>query len=329
MELLLKQRIALMIENYALLKKYFKLDNSIVKHFLSLNLATKNKKVNIEEIKEIKEYIKKEVGLFSNFKGINLFIFSSLLYLEDNYKDFFKNMQTVHKKMTDLGFKNSSYLSLSSYTVVKYAPIDKWDETINRMKNFYSIMKKNHFWLTSQDDYVLAALLATTDLDIEETSEEIEACYKLLSKKAFSKGNPLQSLSQLLSLGEENAENKCNKAVSLYNELKSENLKLPYNGLSSLGILTLMSSSENKIVEDIKEVYNYIRKKYGYGILSIQNAHIVMMAISLVADSYIEGIQQKLIDVTLANSIQAIAIVEQQTAIVVACAATGAASSSS
>ncbi len=29
-------------------------------------------------------------------------------------------------------------------------------------------MKKNHPWLTTADDYVLAAVLATSDLDIEK-----------------------------------------------------------------------------------------------------------------------------------------------------------------
>ncbi len=54
-----------------------------------------------------------------------------------------------------------------------------------------------------------------------------------------------------------------------------------------------------------------------------------MLAISLVADSYIERIQKGLIDITLANSINAIVIAQQQAAIAAACAASAAAASSS
>ncbi len=53
-----------------------------------------------------------------------------------------------------------------------------------------------------------------------------------------------------------------------------------------------------------------------------------MLAISLVADSYIERIQKGLIDITLANSINAIVIAQQQAAIAAACAASAAAASS-
>ncbi len=78
MELLLKQKVDLMVENYAELKKAFKWEYNIVKHFAAMNSAVKHKKINVQEIEEIKDYIKKQVGLFSQFRGINLFISSSL-----------------------------------------------------------------------------------------------------------------------------------------------------------------------------------------------------------------------------------------------------------
>lgn len=332
MDLLLKQKVDLMADNYSELKKAFKWEYSIVKHFVAMNSALKNKKVNeeeIERIEEIKAYIKKEVGLFSQFRGMNLFILSSLLYLESNYKNFFENMQRVYKKMTDAGFRNSQYLPLGSYTMVKEISMDKWNEKIERMESFYSNMKKNHPWLTTADDYVLAAVLATSDLDVEKASEEMEKCYRLLNKKRFSKGDSLQSLSHILAFGEEDAESKCNRAVYLYDELKGEKCKLRYDGLASLGVLTLTTSDNSQVVEEVKEVYEYIKEKDGYGIFSIEKSHIVMLAISLVSDSYVEKIQKGLIDITLANSINAIVIAQQQAAIVAACAASAAASSAS
>ncbi|EJO5348978.1 DUF4003 domain-containing protein [Clostridium botulinum] len=329
MDLLLKQKVDLMAENYYELKKSFNWEYSLVKHFVAMNLATKDKKVNIEEIEEIKKYIKKQVGLFSQFRGMNLFILSSLLYLESNYKDFFQNMQIVYEKMMGAGFRNSQYLPLASYTIVKEVSMDKWDEKIQRMKSFYSNMKKNHFWLTSTDDYVLAAVLATSDLDVEKTSEEMESCYKLLNEMGFSKGDSLQSLSQILAFGEEDSQNKCNRAVSLYNKLKSKRCKLTYYGLASLGVLTLITSNDSEMIEEIKEVYDYIKGKDGYGMFSIQKSYVVMLAISLIGDCYIEKIQKDLVDITLANSINAIIIAQQQAAIVVACAASAAASSAS
>ncbi|GAA0732882.1 DUF4003 domain-containing protein [Clostridium oceanicum] len=329
MDLLLKQKVDLMVENYYEIRDSFAFEYSIVKHFIAMNLASKNKSVNIDEIKEIKSYIKKEVGLFSNFRGTNLLTLSSLLYLEYDYKTYFKNMQNVYKKMNDVGFRKTQYLPLAAYSLVKYCSMYMWDEKISRMKSFYCKMKKNHFWLTSSDDYVLAAVLATSDLDIEKSTEEMEKCYKFLNKKGFSKSDGLQTLSQILTFGEEDSEIKCNKALSLFTKLKNEKCKLRYDGLGSLGVLTLISLDENKIVEEIKEVYNYIKSKKGYGMFSIQKSYVSMLAASLVADFYVEKAKDGLMDITLANSINAIVIAQQQAALVAVCAASAAASSSS
>ncbi len=243
---------------------------------------------------------------------MNLLILSSLLNLENNYKDFFHSMQTVYKKMKNARFSGTDYLTLSSYTMVKKVSIDKWDEKIERMSSFYSNMKKNHFWLTSQDDYVLAAVLATSDLEVEKTSYEMEYYYKLLNNNGFFKGTSLQSLSQILVFGEEDAERKCSRALSLYDKLNNKKCKLKYDGLASLGMLTLITSNEDEIVGEIKEVYDYIRKKQGYGFLNIEKSHVTMLAISLVADCHIDKIKEGLLDATLANSINAILIAEQQ-----------------
>lgn len=64
MELLLKQKVDLMVENYAELKKAFKWEYGIVKHFGAMNSAIKHKKINVQEIEEIKDYIKNRQGYF-------------------------------------------------------------------------------------------------------------------------------------------------------------------------------------------------------------------------------------------------------------------------
>ncbi len=59
MELLLKQKVDLMVENYAELKRAFKWEYSIVKHFAAMNSAVKHKKINVQEIERNKRLYKK------------------------------------------------------------------------------------------------------------------------------------------------------------------------------------------------------------------------------------------------------------------------------
>jgi len=327
MDLVLKEKVDLMVENYHQLKKGFKWDMDLLKHFGAMIHASKGQEVHIDTLETIKKYIKDETSWTSYFRGVNSFILANLLNFEDDYKNTFKNMENVYERMRNAGFKNSTYLPLAAYTIAKEVPLEQWECRINRMEHFYEKMKKNHFWLTSADDYVFAAVLATTDLDIEGTAERIESCYRLLNEKGLYKGNDLQTLSHILAIGEEEVNLKCSKAMKLYQGLKDKKCKLQYNGLASLGVLTLITSDVEKMVNEIKEVYDYIYEKDGYGFWSLDKNMRVILASTLVSDYYIEGIKKGILQVALGNSINAIIIAQQQAAITAACTASAAAAS--
>ncbi|NMM61782.1 DUF4003 domain-containing protein [Clostridium sp. P21] len=329
MNIELKGKVNLMVENYKELKGNFKWDTNILKHFCAMMNATRSEKVNIDKIKEIKKYIKEETGLISDYRGNNLLIMASLLCFEEDYKSFFKNMVWVHEKMSQYGFRKSPYLPLATYTIVKDVPEEQWNHKIQRMDEFYKSMKKNHFWLTSTDDYVFAAVLAATELDVKETMEKIEECYKVLSEEGFWKGNDLQTLSHIMALGEESVYEKCKKANSLYNKLKSEKCKLKYSGLATLGVLTLICEDENEIVREVKEVNDFIYEKDGYGMWSLDKSMRTILSANLVSDFYIDEMKKGVLKVALANSINAIIIAQEQAAIAACIAASAAASSSS
>jgi hypothetical protein len=328
MNLLVKQKIDLMIENFHELKSGLKWDTNLVKHFAAMVYATKDRRVNIDKLQEVKNFIKEETSWTSQFRGTNQFILASLLSIEESYRGFFKDTIELYERMIEKGLKRSIQLPLASYTIVKEVPKDLWDEKISRMNDFYSKMKQNHFWLTSADDYVFAAVLASTDLNVAETSQNMEYCYNYLNKEGFYKGNDLQTLSHILAIGEEGVEEKCGKAVNLYKKLKEKDCKLQYSGLATLGLLALVTSDVDKMAEEIKEVYDYIYAKEGYGFWSLDKSMRTILASTIVSDFYVDEIKRGVLQVALGNSISAIIIAQQQAAVAAACAASTAAASS-
>ncbi|MBL4936604.1 DUF4003 domain-containing protein [Clostridium sp. YIM B02515] len=324
----LKQKVDLMVDNYSDLKAGFKWEANLIKHFSALVHATKDKRVDIDKLKEIKQYIKEETSWTSYFRGTGEFLIVNLLAFEEDYKSFFENMLNAYDKMKEAGFKRSPQLPLAAYTIVKQVPIDEWSYRIQRTKKFFDKMKENHYWLTSSDDYVFAAVLATTDFEVEATSKKIEECYSFLNKEGFYKGNDLQTLSHILAIGEEDVEEKCSKAVSLYKNLKEVNCKLQYTGLATLGLLALITNDVSKTVSEIKEVFDYISDKDGYGFWGIDKNTKVILCATLVSDYYVDEIKKGVLQITLSNSINAIIIAQQQAAIAAACAASAAAASS-
>ena len=329
MDVLLKKKVDLMVENYYELKKAFKWEYTLVHHFGAMVNAMGEKAVDKDKIEEIKKYIKAETKWSSYFRGVNSYIIANLLCSEEDYMRTFQNILEVYEYMERIGFKNSNYLPLAAYTLVKEVPRDQWNYRIKRMKEFYESMKKKHFWLTSHDDYVFAAVLATTDLEVAKTSEKIEDCYGTLNKKGFYKGNDLQTLSHILALGEEGIEEKCSKAIKLNAALLDKECKLKYTGLATLGVLTLITTDIDKMVYEIKEVYDYLYEKDGYGFWSLDKSMRTVLAANLVADFYVNGIKNGILKVTLGNSINAIIIAQQQATIAAVCAASAAAASSS
>lgn len=328
MDALLKQKADLMAENYIALKKGFRWETGLANHFGAMVHTTKGKRVSSELLDEVRRYLKEETSWVSQFRGVNLHILSNLLCLEEDYKGLFRNITFLYEKLRDAGFRSCPQLPLSAYTIAKEANMGEWDSRIERMNSFYKRMKEKHFWLTSSDDYVYAAILATTDMEVESTAAEIEKCYSLLNEGGLSKGNYLQTLSHILALGEENASLKCQKALKIYYDLKTRKCSLNYHGLASAGVLALVAADTDKIADEVKEAYDYIYEKAGYGFWSTDKTTRSILAASLVSDFYLEGMKKGVLQVTLGNSINAIIIAQQTAAVAAACAASAAASAS-
>lgn len=328
MNIKIKQRVDLMSENFYLLKKNFKWDNGLINHFSALIHSINDKTPDVDKIKEIKDYIKAETNFTSYFRGNTSSILATLLSSEEDYRSLFKTTLEVYEQLKSNNFKRGLYLPLTSYTIAKEITFDTLDYRISRMREFYNNMKEKHFWLTSDNDYIFAAILGISDLDVNETNIKMETCYKLLNNKGLSKGNDLQTLSHILALGAEDEDVKCTRAIELYESMAKEKCKLHYSALSSLGVLTLIGC-EASIAKEIKEVYEYINSKPGYGLFSIDKTSLVMLSTMVISSFYVDNIKKGVIETTLMNSISSIILAQQQAAIAVACAAGAAAAASS
>lgn len=324
----LKKKVDLMVENFNVLKNDFIWDANLVKHFAAMVNANKDRKVDSKKIVEVSDFIKSETSCFSYFRGNNKLMMTNILAFEDDYKSMFKKIELIYEKLKSNGFKSSEYLPLAAYTIGKEASEDEIDYRIERMSSFYDSMRKNHWWLTSSDDYVLAAVLATTDLDVVETSNKIEECYNDLKNNSFTGSNELQTLSHILALGEEGVNKKVSRVKDLYEGLKTVKCKISYSGLPSLGVLALITDDINKVLEEVREIYDYIYEKSGYGVWSLDRNMRVILALNLISSYYVENIKSDVLEVTLANSINAILIAQEQ-AMVAACVAASAAAASS
>lgn len=312
-------KINKMIQYYEELKKEFKWEVDLSKHLVALNFVTNDKTLNTEQIKDLKDYIKKETGMFSMFRGQMMFALSGLICaISDTPNKYFDSMLKNETELKSVGFKNSLYLPTALYalsTVYEGTDVTGFGE---KAMEIYKEMKQNHPFLTGGDDYALAILLASSN----HSPDLIETYYKALSLEGFSKCNGLQMLSHIMSFSTNDAKSSVEKCKRIYNELKNNSLKVYNDFYPAIGLVSLLDN-QDEVITDLIEVATYLRnlKKYKW----LGRGMNILMAAAIITSENIKESDEDVLTTTVSISIQAIIAAQQAAMIAAITASTSAA----
>lgn len=326
----IQAKIDLMVDNFHTLDKGFIWDMPIAKHFGAMIGANRESHITVEQVKTAKKLIERDTSMWSYFRGTNEFLLAVLLTAEANPDDVLNRCIEHYEALKQRKFYSSAYLVLAAYSLAKHSDPYQYNRIYDRFEAFYAGMKANHFWLTGDNDYVYAAILAMSDFSVEATIDKTEAIYQCLKSMGLSAGNELQNLSHILAFGEGSAESDCNRAMALYAALKQRKCKIGSYGLALVGVLSLIMTSEDSMADEVAEVYDHLKQLKGYGAWSLGHTERAILAASIVADYYNDKISSGTVESTLASSVNSIIIAQQaatMAAISGAAAASAAASS--
>lgn len=316
-------RVENMIQNYELLKKEFKWDGDLSKHFVALTYASKESQLDVLKIKALKDYIKKETGAFSPFRGQMLFALCGLICASTSAPEkYFDGMLANQKIMKSVGFKNSTYLPTALYTL---STVYEGTDVLGfgeRAMDVYKEMKQNHPFLTSGDDYALAILLASTS----HSPDLLEQYYSALNSEGFTKTNGLQMLSHIMSFNSGDVKSSVTKCKRIYDALKENKLKVYADYYPAIGLVSLLEDEDDQIITDLIEVASYLRNQKKYKWLG--KGMNILMASALITSEYIKDNEGDIVSTAVSVSIQAI-ISAQQAAMIAAMTASTAAASAS
>ncbi len=305
----------LFLTNRNILKNKFKWSQSELYPLCASIYTSKNLEIDGEKIKQSRELIKNQTGIFSNFRGTSLLVLATMLSLEQELK--VKLTKTLYiYKLLKKEFFTSEYLPLVALVIVNMSDEDNYKDIITKAKELYKCMKKEHPFLTSTDDHIYAVMFAMKDLSVEQSITQMETCYDLL-RKNFMPSNALQALSHVLALGEENAKQKCEKAVDIYNKLKKRGLKYGKGmQLPTLGVLALLEKDTNSIVNEICDLYEYLKSIKGFWTFSMSKAEKIMYTAIIMSNQYTdESLKESVKSATVSASVLSI-IAAQQAAMI-------------
>ena len=235
---------------------------SIISAFLHVS---EKKEVNVEKYKACKKILKNKVSAFSELRGIARGIVLTKMELSDNPEAFIEGTLETYRKLRDLHkFTASPYMVLAAMTIYEKAGAYEVDTYIDKLEYIYSRLKSVHPLLISDSDRAILALIAVSDLSVEQALEKIEANYNAFKSMHFSKDS-IHSMAQALSTSEKSPEVLKEEITSLFQGLKNAGKPIDKRyGSVTLSLLTFLNLPRETIISEITDVDNYLKDKSGF-----------------------------------------------------------------
>lgn len=301
------KRCELFVENRTIIKSVYHCGN-FISPLCAILFAGNNILVDSDILKECNDLLVRETNVFSNFRGIIKPIANSYLALSDNREQMMQQFIDNYAELKLL-FGRSEFVVATAIVIAQMGVTENLSQLAKRTRSLYYCMKDNHPFLTGKEDCALAAILALSNKVEEAIIDEMERCYSIL-KKEFTSRNAIQSLSHVLALKEQSAEEKCERVIGLYNALCAKGLHYGKNyELATLGVLALVDVDLQVLVNDIAEVDAYLATQKGFGVLGIGKQRLVYAGM-LVAKDYVLD-TSFIQEATALNSTVALVIAQQ------------------
>ncbi len=239
--------------------------------------------VDRERLERCKAMVKSTTGPFSSFRGNIKLPLICMLAAGDEPEARWEGTERTYGLLKE-AFFSSEYLALAALILSEEVPETDIPALAARGKGLYQRMRKEHPFLTGQEDSVFALLLAQSERSDDELIDDMEACYRLLDER-FPKGNGLQSASHVLALSQEAPEEKARRLIALFDAIEAGGGK--YGKDRQLPILAALSLGEGP-VEDLSrgilDLDGLLARQKGYrGIFSLDRRTRTMHAAMLLS----------------------------------------------
>jgi hypothetical protein len=211
--------------------------------------VAKSREFDLIRYIELADFIKGKVNMFSYLKSTQRFTTAAMLETTThNPQHSFDVLLTIYEKLVEKGFTRSTYSYITASILLNTG--EKTEHYIDKTIQLYKRMKDQHYFLTGSSDYPLAALLAHSDFEVDQSALLMKENYSQLLQNKFRKGNDLQFLSHILSLDpSRDPKDAAAKCLVIKNELyqngmKTKSLHYPY-----IGMLSFLGNFQDEIMK--------------------------------------------------------------------------------
>jgi len=302
-------------------KTVFKMENSYIYPVSANVFISRGQEADAERLLACKRVINDQAGIFSNFRGTVRTPLACMLSLSDRPEEKMAQAMTFYD-MLKQSFWGSEYLTLVAVLLTELTDGLDAEVRMERGKEIYRRMRKEHPFLTSSEDSVFAVLLAFSLKDNDALIEDMEASYRLL-KERFSDSNCVQTASHVLALTDGAPQEKTDRMLQIYDSISAAGGKYGrHYELAVLAALSVLPADIGEMTADILDADAFLSEQKGYGFWGLDRRTRMMHAAMLTAD--LHAPESHMESAALASTLSIVAA--QQMAM---CAAICAASASS
>ncbi len=140
--------------------------------------------------------IRKESGMFSNFRGTNQYLIAAMMDTEGYTAASVSQLMELEKQLKHARIKGP-YMPMVAVSLLSEPSLKT---RLIKAQDLYQLMKREHKFLTGSDDMPMAVLLAKDQRQPDQLIEQMEAYYDRLAKKRYHKGNMLQMMTHILTV---------------------------------------------------------------------------------------------------------------------------------
>ena len=268
--------------------------------------AGAGRKADIDRYVECKNYLKKTVSTFSEIRGIISALVITKMTLQDDYKTYLDGVVTVYKKLRSIHtLMATPHMVLTACNIYEAGGLLKADENIAKLENVFDRLQANHFFLTSDEDRPFIATLISRDVNIDAIIDEIENCYNASKGMSFSKDS-MHAASQILALSGKPTDEKVAELQATITALKADGVGgMKYELMPVAAALTFTDGSPEEKAAEIKEAYDYLKTKKGFGALlsSTKRAMYAALAYALCSINSDTALFNSVISTSITNII--------------------------
>jgi hypothetical protein len=271
------------IRNETAMRKVAKIEHEAVLKLCAMMHVNAGREVNAERIKECGGILKSRAGIFSNFRGTLQRVILTKMALADDPAAYIDHVMDVYGKLRADHKLPGEMLAMAATTIVENCSGERRTEVVEKTRETYAMLKKQHPFLTDENDMSLVALMIMAGKDPVQAAEEAERLFQAMKNDYKIRSDVAQSAAMVLALSDKPADRKLEAFFGLYDACKAAKHETAKD--KAMVIYAAFADADfdlNETAASIGEVDNWLKGQKGYGALSIGTSERRLFAASMV-----------------------------------------------